>query len=154
MARSRLDFFDGEDPYRFVQRMFVSKWKPFLLTALYFDTDSTRYGAFSNVLPITDKVLTENLRELEADGLVERIVYPEVPPRVEYRLTDLGKSTIPLLFSLYDWGWNEMRRRNMQIDRRGQMFHGYLEPDEEIMRMPIEKFIELVRRERGEEAEK
>ena len=154
MARSRLDFLDGEDPYRFVQRMFVSKWKPFLLTALYFDTDSTRYGRFSSVLPITDKVLTENLRELEADGLIMRVVYPEVPPRVEYRLTDVGKSTIPLLFSLYDWGWNEMRRRNMQIDRRGQMFHGYLEPDEEIMQMPIEKFIELVRRERGEEAGK
>ena len=153
MSRSKLDFFDGEDPYRFVQRLFLSKWKPFLLTALHFDADSTRYGKFTSVLPITEKVLTENLRDLEADGLIERVVYPEIPPRVEYRLTEVGKSTIPVLFSLYDWGWHEMRRRGLRIDRRGQMFHGYLEPDEEFMQMPIEKLIEQVRRERGEEAD-
>lgn len=53
---------------------------------------------------ITQRVLTLQLRELEADGIVERTVYAEVPPRVEYRLTPFGESLKPVLLSLRDWG--------------------------------------------------
>jgi DNA-binding HxlR family transcriptional regulator len=53
---------------------------------------------------ITQRVLTMQLRELEADGIVERTVYAEVPPRVEYRLTPFGESLKPVLLSLRDWG--------------------------------------------------
>ena len=68
-----------------------SKWK--LLNELKRDLDG-----------ISQKVLTDSLRSLEEDGIVERIVFPEVPPHVEYRLTPLGESMRPILDSLRDWG--------------------------------------------------
>lgn len=55
---------------------------------------------------VSQKVLTSNLREMEADALVERKVYAEVPPRVEYSLTALGQSLKPILDSLWAWGEN------------------------------------------------
>ncbi|NTV91595.1 MAG: winged helix-turn-helix transcriptional regulator, partial [Clostridiales bacterium] len=79
------------------------------------------------------KVLADNLQELEADGLVERTVYPEVPLRVEYRLTDNGQAIIPLLESVYDWGWHQMKNKSMEIDAYGEMWHGYREKDLEFM---------------------
>ena len=53
---------------------------------------------------VSQKVLTTQLRELEADGVVERTVYPEVPPRVEYALTELGRDLVPVLEGLHAWG--------------------------------------------------
>lgn len=64
-----------------------------------------RYGELRKSLgKITHKMLTQQLRELEADGLVNREVYPEVPPKVEYSITELGQSTIPVIDSLRKWG--------------------------------------------------
>ena len=54
--------------------------------------------------PISPKMLTQQLRELEADGLVHREVHAEVPPRVEYTLTARGRSTLPVIHALRDWG--------------------------------------------------
>jgi DNA-binding HxlR family transcriptional regulator len=53
---------------------------------------------------VSQKVLTSQLRELEADGVISRTVYPEVPPRVEYALTDLGHELVPVLDGLHAWG--------------------------------------------------
>jgi DNA-binding HxlR family transcriptional regulator len=53
---------------------------------------------------VSQKVLTSQLRELEADGVITRTVYPEVPPRVEYALTDLGYELVPVLDGLHAWG--------------------------------------------------
>jgi DNA-binding HxlR family transcriptional regulator len=143
MSSTNTPFVHGADPYHHIMRVFMTKWKPLILTTIYFDKGTTRYREFTTNLPIREKVLTENLRELEADGLVSRKVYPEVPPRVEYHLTELGYSTIPLLFSLYDWAWNDMNRRGIKIDKRGQMYHGYLEPDDTIMSMPMKEYLSL-----------
>jgi len=64
-----------------------------------------RFGDFIKTIPaISKKVLTDNLRALEYDGLIEREVFAEVPPRVEYTLSPIGKSLKPILDAMYDWG--------------------------------------------------
>ena len=55
---------------------------------------------------ISQKVLTDSLRSMEEDGLITRTVYPEVPPRVEYALSDLGKTMRPILDAMQEWGTN------------------------------------------------
>ena len=60
---------------------------------------------------ISQKVLTDNLRQLESDGIITRTIYPEVPPRVEYALSDLGNSMRPILDAMQDWG-NAYKKNN------------------------------------------
>ncbi|MCW6512898.1 winged helix-turn-helix transcriptional regulator [Lichenifustis flavocetrariae] len=78
-------------------------WKPVLLFHLL--EGKLRFNALCRTVPnATPRMITLQLRELEADGVVNRIVYPEVPPKVEYELTDLGTSLAPVLLSMRDWG--------------------------------------------------
>lgn len=79
------------------------KWKPLILWALHEKT--RRFGELRrNVRGVSEKMLTQQLRELESDGVVHREVYREVPPRVEYSLTSLGRSLNDALLPLGDWG--------------------------------------------------
>jgi DNA-binding HxlR family transcriptional regulator len=80
------------------------KWKPIIIWHL--GTEGTkRFSELKKLLTkITQKMLTQQLRELEKDNLVERKVYAQVPPKVEYSLTDLGKSLMPILRMMCDWG--------------------------------------------------
>ena len=79
------------------------KWKMPIIWIL--KDGSQRYGELRKSLPkVTDKMLTQQLRELEADEIITRKVYPEVPPKVEYSLTLLGKSVIPIIDLLHEWG--------------------------------------------------
>jgi DNA-binding HxlR family transcriptional regulator len=79
------------------------KWKMLILWLL--KDDSKRYGELKKLLPgVTHKMLTQQLRELESDEIISRKVYPEVPPKVEYNLTLLGKSVIPVIDLLREWG--------------------------------------------------
>lgn len=82
---------------------------------LWFLTEGTlRYGELQKKIPAaTPKMLTQQLRELEADALIARTVYPVVPPKVEYRLTDLGKTLIPILESMYQWGEAYLKERGL-----------------------------------------
>ena len=80
------------------------KWKPLILWHLR-DGEKLRFSALRRAMPsITQKMLTQQLRELEADGLITRTVYAAVPPRVEYGLTDLGRAGIPILEALCRFG--------------------------------------------------
>lgn len=80
------------------------KWKPIILYHLGL-SGTLRFSELKRIMPnITQKMLTQQLRELERDGLVRRTVYPQVPPKVEYDLTDLGASVLPLIDQLNDWG--------------------------------------------------
>jgi len=80
-----------------------NKWKLLIIRNLL--ARDYRFGELRNSVPgISQKVLTDNLRALEADGLIVRTVYPEVPPRVEYALSDLGNTMRPLFKSMEDWG--------------------------------------------------
>lgn len=80
-----------------------SKWKVLIVRDLLAGTK--RFGELQrSVGNVSQKVLTAQLREMEEDGLVNRKVYPEVPPRVEYTLTELGRSLEPVLSALWNWG--------------------------------------------------
>ncbi len=79
------------------------KWKGVILYHLL--EGPQRFGALHRLLPdVTPRMLTLQLRELEADGVVTRTVYAEVPPRVDYRLTDFGESLRPIILLLREWG--------------------------------------------------
>lgn len=79
------------------------KWKPIILHML--SEGTMRFGELKkNIPPVSQKMLTQQLRELEADGIIKRKVYSEVPPRVEYSLTDRGITLKPILQDLYAWG--------------------------------------------------
>lgn len=78
-------------------------WKPVILFHLL--EGKLRFNALSKLTPsATPRMLTLQLRELEADGIVLRTVFPQVPPRVEYELTAFGKSLEPILLTMRDWG--------------------------------------------------
>lgn len=90
------------------------KWKPIILYRLG-EEGTMRFSVLGRAMPnISQKMLTQQLRELEADGMVHREVYPQVPPRVEYSLTEMGMSVMPVIRSLCQWGssyeaWAENR---------------------------------------------
>ena len=79
------------------------RWKPAILWRLI--KGKMRYSELRNSIPdVTERILVLHLREMEKDGLIKRIVYAEVPPRVEYELTEKGISLRPVLKQLSDWG--------------------------------------------------
>ena len=92
------------------------RWKPAILCRLRHAT--MRYGELKNsIAGISERMLVAQLRELENDKVIERIVYPEVPPRVEYRMTELGKTMAPMLQAMSDWG-NAHRSHINSTDRQ------------------------------------
>ena len=125
----------AHDPYNYVTKIAFGRWKPFILQAMAKD-GVTNFARFSKQLPISQKVLTQNLKVMEQDGLVIRTVIPTTPPRTEYRLTERGQSLIPLLDQLYGWGWSVMRQEGLPVDALGEMWHGYREPEDSTMTEP------------------
>jgi len=80
------------------------KWKPIILLHLL-QGDKKRFSELKRLIPnITQKMLTSQLRELEEADIVQRVVYPEVPPRVEYSITEYGLSLLDILKPMHDWG--------------------------------------------------
>ena len=83
------------------------KWKPVILFCIA--NGIQRFGAMQRAMPgITKQMLTKQLRELEADGLLTRTVFAEVPPRVEYALSDRGRSSLPVINAMREWGVADM----------------------------------------------
>ena len=99
-------------PVELTMGLIDNKWKVIIVRDLL--TGTKRFGELKkSVTGITQKVLTNNLRQMEQDGLVKRKVYPEVPPRVEYSLTETGLSLKPILDSMVKWG-NQYRENNQK----------------------------------------
>lgn len=94
---------EAQCPTELAMEVVGGKWK--LVVLEHLSSGTMRFGQLQRAIPpITARMLTRQLRELEADELVTRLVYAEVPPRVEYSLTDLGRSLGPVLLQLRSWG--------------------------------------------------
>lgn len=86
-----------------------NKWKVLIIRELLSGTK--RFGELRRGIgEISQKVLTENLRSMESDGIVDRMEYDETPPRVEYRLSELGDSMKPVIEAMQNWGINYLNR--------------------------------------------
>lgn len=95
------------------------KWKSMVLWAL--KKDVKRNGELKRLIPgISQKMLTQQLRELEDVGIVQRIVYPVIPPKVEYKLTTSGQKLIPILEDLHDWGKEYANKNEINLVRDGK----------------------------------
>ena len=96
-------------PVRNVLSHIGDRWSLLVLLALHDKAEAMRFSDLCRAIPdVSQKMLTSTLRKLEADDLLSRTIYPEVPPRVEYKLTKRGKTLIPLLNQLVDWSLDNM----------------------------------------------
>lgn len=90
-------------PFAYFMSTLGGKWKPAIVCVLA-TRGATRYSVIKRCLTgITNMMLSRSLKELEADGIVDRVQYNEVPPRVEYSLTEKGQSAIPVLVNIASW---------------------------------------------------
>lgn len=108
MKKSRIFENPTDCPVVHTMGIIGGRWKPIILYCLM--GGKLRFGKLSLFIPtISRKILTEQLKELEDYGLVKRKVYNEKQPKVEYSLTELGKSLIPVINAMCTWGQNEGR---------------------------------------------
>ena len=90
--------------YSYTLSLIAGKYKPIILYCLM-EYEPVRFNEMQRYLGrVADKTLSQTLKELERDGLIHRKMYPEIPPRVEYTLTDRGRSLMRVLDQLCDWG--------------------------------------------------
>jgi DNA-binding HxlR family transcriptional regulator len=99
--------FEKNCPMRATLKVIGGKWKPLVLKHIHGEV--RRFGELQRLIPeITKQMLTQNLRDLEEDNIINRKVYPQVPPKVEYTLTENGESLIPVLKIMEAWGEKQM----------------------------------------------
>ena len=88
------------------------KWN--LICLYWLDSGTRRFNELRRLMPrISHKVLAATLRDLEREGLVSRVVYPEVPPRVEYSISPHGETLRPLIEAVRRWGWEHLGRKRL-----------------------------------------
>lgn len=101
-------------PINLVHKIISGKWK--ILILWYLSAKPLRFSDLRRKLPdVTQKMLTQQLRNLEAHNIVYRKVYPVVPPRVEYGLTKTGEKLIPILESMYSFGIDYLKNNNLDF---------------------------------------
>ncbi len=96
-------------PVRNVIARFGNKWA-LLVILVVSENEPIRYNELGRMIPdISSRVLASTLRTLEADGLISRKCYQQVPPKVEYSLTDIGRSLVPIIMQLTEWAQTNMK---------------------------------------------
>lgn len=96
-----------ECPVTYCMSKIGGKWKPIILFLI--SKGANRFGVLQRGIEgISKQMLTKQLRELESDGFLHREIFAEIPPRVEYTITDLGRSLFPIIGAMKDWGEKQM----------------------------------------------
>lgn len=107
----------GRCPVFTAQKIIAGKWT--MLIIKYLSEGTLRFGELQRKLPMmTQATLTKQLRSLEEFGLVARIVYPQVPPKVEYSLSEIGKKFMPVLSELNVWGEEYKKYMKISLDMK------------------------------------
>ncbi|NJK34281.1 MAG: helix-turn-helix transcriptional regulator [Oscillatoriales cyanobacterium SM2_2_1] len=121
---NRIDSQQFECPIQVIVDVIGGKWKLSILYHLFQGTK--RYGELKRLVPnATERMLTLQLRELEGSGIVKRTVYPEVPPKVEYSLTELGLSLEPVLQTMLNWSEKYLQQQETQMGEvSSELFSG------------------------------
>ncbi|MCR2806405.1 winged helix-turn-helix transcriptional regulator [Paenibacillus soyae] len=105
---------DGGCPVEYTLDVIGGKWKGIILYHLI--SGEKRFNEFRKICPaITQRVLTLQLRELEEDGVIHREAYNQIPPKVEYSLTEFGRTLVPIILLMRDWGNAHKNRRNAAL---------------------------------------
>ncbi len=111
ITRKTKDFNPNGCPVTHCLNKIGGKWKPVILFLIR--KDCNRFSMLKRAIPdISKQMLVNQLRELEADGILNRRVYAEVPPRVEYGISDYGKTLLPVIDTMQDWGLKDMGKTN------------------------------------------
>lgn len=110
------------NPYHYIRKCLLGKWKMTILHHIQ-NYGAIRFNETRKTLPISEKVLSEQLRELAQDGLVRRIQYDTIPLKVEYVLTPIGEEIIPALDILYVWSIKRMHELGIDIDPDAFVVH-------------------------------
>ena len=110
MNKQHIDDADfSQTGYSYTLSLISGKYKPIILYCLM-EYEPVRFNQMQRYLGhVADKTLSQNLKELETDGLILRTAYPQIPPRVEYSLTERGHSLVEVLDKLCDWGMQNRR---------------------------------------------
>lgn len=110
------------NPYHYARRCIGGKWKMTILHEIH-TYGSIRFNQTLKSLPISEKVFSQQLKELVQDGLIRRISYDTIPPKVEYVLTPSGEQLIPALDILYIWSVRRMDELGLPIDADAFVVH-------------------------------
>ena len=112
----KIVFDENSCPVTATMQVLGGKWKPILINAIYLISPA-RFGELKrSVKGITQSMLTTQLRELEDDGIINRKIYAEIPPRVEYTLTEFGLTLSPIMQAMAKWG-EEFRLRHIKTNQ-------------------------------------
>jgi DNA-binding HxlR family transcriptional regulator len=113
-SKKNMVFDENSCPVTATMQVLGGKWKLILINAIY-HTSPARFGELKrSVKGITQSMLTSQLRQLEDDGVISRKIYAEIPPRVEYTLTEFGLSLSPIVQSMAEWG------KQYRLNREGK----------------------------------
>ncbi|MBL7979391.1 MAG: helix-turn-helix transcriptional regulator [Bacteroidetes Order II. Incertae sedis bacterium] len=116
--RKNKDFNPNQCPVTHCLNLIGGKWKPIVLYLI--PRGCNRFGMLQKAIPaISKQMLVQQLRELEEDGLISRKIYAEVPPRVEYAITDYGETLFPLINAMSEWGLADMAKKTSKISELG-----------------------------------
>ena len=113
---------EGIRPYDYFNKVMGGKWKPFIIRGIAFK-GFVRFNELTYILGVTPKVLKQQLDELENDGIIERVVYNQVPPRVDYVFTEEGKELVPIYDMIYKWALKRLEEKKEKVAPYSYVYH-------------------------------
>ncbi|MCI8992795.1 MAG: helix-turn-helix transcriptional regulator [Eubacterium sp.] len=113
---------EGVKPYEYFHKVMGGKWKPYIIRGIQYK-GYIRFNEFTYVMGITPKVLKQQLRELEDDGIIRRCIHEVVPPRVDYIFTEAGEKLVPIYDLIFEWSLEQLKKKGEKIAPYSYLYH-------------------------------